>query len=76
MVEEMHENNCIHSSSQKPFPFLSFFFFWMGEGSDQYLVLHSVLHRELFSMLCGDLNEKEIPKGREYMYTYDRFILV
>ena len=53
-----------------------FFFFWMGEGSDQYLVLHSVLHRELFSMLCGDLNEKEIPKGREYMYTYDRFILV
>ena len=52
------------------------FFFWMGEGSDQYLVLHSVLHRELFSMLCGDLNEKEMPKGREYMYTYDGFILV
>ena len=77
MVEEMYENKCIYSPSQKSFPFLSlFFFFWIVEGSDQYLVLHSVLHGELYSMLCGDLDEKEIQKGREYMYTYGGFILV
>ena len=28
------------------------------------------LLRKLYSMLCGDLNGKEIKKNREYMYTY------
>ena len=34
MLGETDENKCIHSLSQKPFPFpVSFFFFWMGGGA-------------------------------------------
>ena len=32
MVEEMYENKCIYSPSQKSFPFLSFFFFGLGRA--------------------------------------------
>ena len=36
----------------------------------------TVQKKELYSVLCGDLNGKEIQKKRRYMYAYGWFTLL
>ena len=55
---------------------------WDGwDGLGDYYVQNrqrepAVQHRELYSVLCGDLNGKEIQKKRGYMYMYGSFTLL